>query len=91
MFKNTKNKASFLEFLQKQTLPNANEQAIIDMAITELMHKENEYRVRQNMIDELELLAVKMKLSKEGVKLLTKLSKPDADSDIAQTSTTWFH
>lgn len=35
-------------------------------------------------------LAREMTLSKEGIDLLTKLNRLDANEDIALSSTTWF-
>ncbi|MDF7669003.1 hypothetical protein [Lactobacillus sp. ESL0703] len=90
MFKKSKNEFDLLKFLQQQQLPNANEQSIIEQAIVKLHQRENLYLVKADVKSSLTELALKRQLSKEGVQLLTQLSKPNMNEDVAKASATWF-
>lgn len=83
-------KMDLLKLLEKQNLPKKNEQALITAAISQLKQHENEYQVRSRLLIKLSELARSMTLSKEGIDLLTKLNRLDANEDIALSSTTWF-
>lgn len=90
MFKKTKKEFDLLKFLQQQKLPNANEQSIIEQAIVKLHQRENLYLVKADVKSSLTELALKRQLSKEGVQLLTQLSKSNINEDVARSSATWF-
>lgn len=83
-------KMDLQKLLEKQELPKENEQALITRAISQLKQHENEYQVRSRLLMKLNELAREMTLSKEGIDLLTKLNRLDANEDIALSSTTWF-
>lgn len=83
-------KMDLLKLLEKQNLPKKNEQALITAAISQLKQHENEYQVRSRLLIKLSELARSMTLSKEGIDLLSKLNRLDANEDIALSSTTWF-
>ncbi|WEV38303.1 hypothetical protein OZX58_06100 [Lactobacillus sp. ESL0680] len=90
MFKKSKKAFDLLKFLQQQKLPNVNEQSIIEQATVKLHQRENPYLVKADVKSSLTELALKKQLSKEGVQLLTQLSKPNINEDVARASTTWF-
>ncbi|MDF7672680.1 hypothetical protein PT281_05295 [Lactobacillus sp. ESL0701] len=90
MFKKTKNEFDLLKFLQHQQLSNVNEQSIIEQAIVKLHQRENPYLVKADVKSSLTELALKRQLSKAGVQLLTQLSKPNINEDVARFSATWF-
>lgn len=83
-------KMDLLKLLEKQNLPKKNEQALITAAISQLKQHENEYQVRSRLLIKLSEFARSMTLSKEGIDLLSKLNRLDANEDIALSSTTWF-
>ncbi|KRN07620.1 hypothetical protein FD15_GL000911 [Liquorilactobacillus sucicola DSM 21376 = JCM 15457] len=76
--------------LKDITLSNPQEQVLIDSAINELYAKKNKAVVLSSLKREFGKLAMQQKLSAEGVKFLSKISRPNINVDIAKSSTTWF-
>lgn len=90
MLKKAKNKFDLLTLLQQQQLPHTNEQLIIKQALVKLNQKENPNLVKADVKAALTNLALKKLLSKEGIQLLTQLSEPNINEDVAKASATWF-
>ncbi|BAQ56502.1 hypothetical protein LBAT_0113 [Lactobacillus acetotolerans] len=85
-----KRKQSLREKLSNIHLANEAEQEIVNSAIANLDKKENPHIVLSNMEGQLRPLALKGKLSKEGLTLLTDLERPNFDQDVATSTMTWF-
>lgn len=90
MLKKAKSKFDLLTLLQQQQLPHTNEQLIIKQALVKLNQKENPNLVKADVKAALTNLALKRLLSKEGIQLLTQLSEPNINEDVAKASATWF-
>jgi len=85
-----KQKQTLKEKLSNIHLANETEQEIVSSAIANLDRKENPHIVLSNMANQLRPLALKGKLSKEGLSLLEDTERPNFDQDIARSSATWF-
>ncbi|GMA69569.1 hypothetical protein GCM10025879_08150 [Leuconostoc litchii] len=84
-------KENLLELLQKLDI-NSDEQVYINKAIHQLTEdKQSEQAVARSLAKDFRSLALKQKLSEQGLKMFTELQKPNFAEDIARLSTTmWF-
>lgn len=80
------------DLLKQVKLENKAENKILTAAIQALDNGVYEPKVLKELKIALQQLATKKELSKSGIKLYTEISKPsfNLDSDLANSSMTWF-
>ena len=81
---------SLLDELKAVNLEDESEKRIINQAVVDLESNKYEQKVKSTLLKQLRILALNQKLSKNGVELLTKLSKPNASDDYGKTLSTAF-
>ncbi|MCV3296181.1 hypothetical protein [Oenococcus kitaharae] len=88
--KSSDKKQSLKEELQKIQFNKLDEKQIINTAIARLEGGQRDRMVLAYLAQQLRKLALERNLSKEGLDLLTRITRPNFDEDVAFSSITWF-
>ncbi|MEX0379804.1 hypothetical protein AB3K25_09880 [Leuconostoc sp. MS02] len=79
-----------LSFLNSVSLSDKQEREYLDVAIEQLNKHQNEHNVLSELQFNLTQLAIKQKISKDGLAFLMQLNKPNMGVDYGRASMTWF-
>lgn len=79
-----------LSFLNSVSLSDKQEREYLDVAIEQLNKHQNEHNVLSELQLNLTQLAIKQKISKDGLAFLMQLNKPNMGADYGRESMTWF-